>query len=235
MNRIHPATRLLAAVCLLLLYCACSDKSETAEPAPVPRAWEGTIVAVGDSLTAGLGVAEEAAYPARLQQKLLDAGYRYQVINAGISGETSSGLRSRIEWVLTLAPDIVIIETGANDGFRGIAPELIRKNLEETVDILQQKGITVVLAGMQMVRNLGEAYTRDFAGIYSAVARSRELIFMPFFLEGVAGEDELNQADGIHPTEQGYVVVVERLFPYVVQAVRQKQSKRTEKPIRQES
>jgi acyl-CoA thioesterase-1 len=181
--------------------------------------YQGTIVAVGDSLTAGLGVSEEKAYPALLEKKLIAEGHPYKVINGGISGETSSGALSRIKWVLTLKPDIVILETGANDGFRGIDPSLIQKNIREIVGILKRANVIVVLAGMRMVENLGSEYTTTFSRIYSTVADEEDLIFVPFFLEGVAGKRQYNQPDGIHPTAEGYRIITRLVYPYVLEAI----------------
>jgi acyl-CoA thioesterase-1 len=183
-----------------------------------PR-YEGTIVAVGDSLTAGLGVAVEDAYPAQLERKLREAGHPWRVVNAGISGETSSGALARIAWVLKLRPDIVILETGANDGLRGIDPGLMKRNLDETVRILMKNNVTVVLAGMRMFTNLGREYTTEFAAAYPAVARKHGLILVPFFLDGVAAKPALNQPDGIHPTAEGYKTVVKTVYPYVLRAI----------------
>ena len=181
---------------------------------------EGTIVALGDSLTEGLGVEEELAYPAVLEEKLKAQGYRYRVINAGISGETSSGTLSRIKWLLTLKPDIVILVVGANDGFRGIETDLIESNIRAIIKQLKENNVTVVLGGMQIVQNLGRDYTTTFSEIYPSVARSEEIILIPFFLSGVAAEPELNQPDGIHPTAEGYRVIVNNLMPYVLEAIK---------------
>ena len=199
----------------------CGEEATTStEPRVAPEIkYEGTIVAVGDSLTEGLGVDEELAYPAVLEGKLRGLEYPYRVVNAGISGETSSGTLARIKWVLTLNPDIVILVVGANDGFRGIDPDLIRTNIEEIVQELKAHNVTVVLGAMQMVQNLGPDYTTAFANIYPEVARSQDIILTPFFLEGVAAERKLNQADGIHPTAEGYKVIVENITPYVVEAI----------------
>jgi acyl-CoA thioesterase-1 len=196
----------------------CDDKGTDDVAAPDP-VYEGTIVAAGNSLTEGMGVAEENAYPARLENKLQADGYRYRVINAGVSGETSSGLLSRINWILTLRPDIVILETGANDGLRGIDPRLTEKNLNQIIDALQDHDVVIVLAGMQMVQNLGREYTTAFGKIFPAVAQKQEIIFIPFFLEGVAGEKNLNQADGIHPTAKGYEIIVSAIYPKVLEAI----------------
>ena len=181
---------------------------------------EGTIVAVGDSLTEGLGVEEEFAYPAVLEEKLKTQGYSYQVVNAGVSGETSSGTLSRIKWTLTLKPDIVILVTGANDGFRGIDPELIKSNIRTIVQRLKEKNVVVVLGGMQIVQNLGRDYTAAFSELYAEVARNEDIILIPFFLADVAANRDFNQADGIHPTAEGYRKIVDNIYPYVVEAIK---------------
>ncbi|MCM2357881.1 MAG: arylesterase [Geobacteraceae bacterium] len=215
---------------VLAIGCLLAGCERRSEPGPAVRreqpAFEGTVVAVGDSLTAGYGVREEDAYPARLEKKLREAGYRWRVVNAGISGETSSGTLSRVNWVLRLKPDIVILETGANDGLRGIDPRLTRENIDETVRILKQNGVTVILAGMRMVTNLGREYTDAFAAVYPALARKHELILVPFFLAGVAGDRSLNQPDGIHPLPEGYRIIVETVWPYLLRAVEGKKRER---------
>jgi acyl-CoA thioesterase-1 len=191
---------------------------------------EGTIVAMGNSLTAGLGVAEERAYPAQLETLLRSNGYRFRVVNAGISGETSSGALSRTQWTLTLQPDIVVLETGANDGLRGVSPDVIQQNINAIVQQLQQHNVVVILAGMRMVENLGDVYTRAFANVYQAVSQTPGLIFMPFFLDGVGGNPDLNQADGIHPTADGYRHIVVALYPYVQTAIEQMRRNRRASP-----
>lgn len=180
---------------------------------------QGTIVCMGDSLTEGLGVQETSAYPARLEDLLRQKDLRWRVINAGISGETSSGALSRVDWVMTLKPDILILETGANDGLRGIDPSLVEKNIDAIVETFRNRGVTVVLAGMKMLRNLGPAYTREFEAVYTRVAERHDLIFIPFILEGVAADPVLNQEDGIHPNAEGYRVVAETVLPYVEEAI----------------
>jgi acyl-CoA thioesterase-1 len=209
--------RMYLVLALCWLFAGSVPLGETA-PLSQSRS-KGTIVAVGDSLTAGLGVNEEEAYPAQLEKKLRAAGYDWKVVNAGISGETSSGTLSRINWVMKLRPDIVILETGANDGLRGIDPAVTRKNIDETIRILKQQNVTVVLAGMQMVRNLGQEFTKGFADIYPALARKHGLILVPFFLQGVAGDPSLNRPDGIHPTAEGYRIIMERVYPFVRKAI----------------
>jgi len=212
-------------ICSCLILAACGQEEPPSAPPEIQ--FSGTIVAMGDSLTEGLGVPEEKTYPALLQKALRDKGYDYRVVNAGISGETSSGARSRMDWVLRMKPDIIILETGANDGLRGLDPELIRRNIREMVDAFTAEGIVVVLAGMKIFPNLGPAYSKTFADVYTNVGGDKDVILIPFFLEGVAGVPKMNQPDGIHPTADGYARVVENIFPYVAEAIvrHQKQSR----------
>ncbi len=184
------------------------------------RGRTGTIVAMGDSLTAGYGISEDQAYPAQLERKLMADGENYRVVNAGVSGETSSGALSRTNWVLRMNPDIVILETGANDGLRGVDPGLTKNNLEAIVEAMRARGVTVVLAGMRMVWNLGWEYTGAFNAIYPSVAQGRDIILEPFFLDGVAGKPDLNIEDGIHPNAKGYAIVTANIYPYVIDAIR---------------
>ena len=213
---------LLFLMVLLLGACADEPLPQNAPARPAATAAEPAgrvIVAMGDSLTAGYGLDETEAYPAVLETRLKADGHRWRVVNAGISGETSSGALSRVDWILTsLKPDLVILVTGANDGMRGIDPELLRDNLRALVRRLQQAGAVVVIGGMRMLRNLGADYTAAFDAIYPAVARETGAVLIPFFLEGVAGEARLNQADGIHPTAEGYRRIVERIYPVILKA-----------------
>lgn len=207
---------------LVLTLCALLGGGPALAAGAAKPAGQGTIVAFGDSLTAGYGVAESDSYPAQLQRKLHQAGYRWTVINAGISGETSTGALARVEWVMKLKPDIVILETGANDGLRGQDPDHTRKNIETIVSSLQAKGVVVVLAGMRMLRNLGPAYTTRFNAIYPRIAKERKVTLIPFFLDKVAGKENLNLSDGVHPTGRGYAIVTENVYPYLIQAIKQK-------------
>jgi acyl-CoA thioesterase I len=219
----------LAGLALLLLFIfpGCKQPSEQQGPEKKKERVNGVIVAVGDSLTAGFGVKEEDNYPSLLQQRLEAEGLHYRVINSGVSGETSSGTFSRLNWILSsLRPDIVILETGANDGLRGVDPSLTRKNIAKIVASLQEKKIVTILAGMQMVGNLGIDYTDQFHQLYLDVATESGVIFMPFFLEGVAAEPALNNDDGIHPNRQGYGIIVGNLFPYVKGAIELKEKGR---------
>jgi acyl-CoA thioesterase I len=181
-----------------------------------------TIVAVGDSLTAGLGVDESEAYPAMLQRKLSAGGYHFNVVNAGVSGETSSGTLSRIKWVISaLKPDIIILETGANDGLRGIDPDVLKKNLDRIVSIIKANHIKVLLCGMKMLPNLGPEYVQAFTRIYPEIARKYAIPLVPFFLEGVAGDPRFNQPDGLHPTANGYRRIVDHIYPYVLDVIKE--------------
>ncbi len=183
------------------------------------------IVALGDSLTAGYGLDENQAYPALLEKKLQAAGYNYKVINAGVSGETSSGMLSRMEWILTLNPDIAIVETGANDGLRGIEPQVAEKNIRQILQLLKKRQVVVVLAGMKMVWNMGPIYVAKFNHIYPKLAEDFDVIFFPFFLEGVAMQSRLNQRDGIHPNVQGYQIIADNIYPYVLEAIKKREGR----------
>jgi acyl-CoA thioesterase-1 len=179
------------------------------------RPEERVLVAFGDSLTAGLGVSPEETYPARLQEKLLLSGYRYRIINAGVSGDTSAGGLRRVEWVLKSKPDIVILELGANDGLRGLNLAQTRTNLEEIIQRFLAGGAKVVLAGMKLPPNYGADYTKAFQSMYADLAKRYDVQFIPFFLDGVAAKADYNQADGIHPTGAGYAVIVENIWPVI--------------------
>jgi len=174
------------------------------------------IVAFGDSLTAGLGVEAQEAYPAVLQRRLNALGISCQVVNAGISGETTAGGARRVEWLIRSQPSIVILELGANDGLRGLDLHQTEANLAQILDRLQAEGIRVILAGMRIPTNYGREYTRAFEAIYTQLAARYPVVFVPFFLEGVAADSRLNQADGIHPTARGYEIIVDHLLPYLM-------------------
>ena len=221
-NPIKLLLFLVLLACALLTACQKEKEAPPVLPPEDKPASQGTIVAVGDSLTAGYGVPDSEAYPAKLERKLQQEGYPWRVVNAGISGETSSGTLARIDWILKSKPDIVILEIGANDGMRGQDPALTRKNIDKIVTSLQARGVIVVLAGMRMLTNLGPSYTQKFAAIYPGVAKDRNLILIPFFLDKVAGEEALNLSDGIHPNGQGYDIVTENVYPYLLEAMRLK-------------
>ena len=176
---------------------------------------EPVIVAFGDSLTAGLGVSPSEAYPALLEARLRREGYAYRVINAGVSGDTTAGGLRRVDWALRLKPAIVIVELGANDALRGQDLGGVRANLDSIVERFQASGARVLVAGMRLPTNYGERYGAGFERLFAEVAAKRKAAFMPFFLDGVAGETRLNQADGIHPTAEGYQIIADRLWPYL--------------------
>ena len=171
------------------------------------------IVAFGNSLTAGLGVAPAESYPAQLQRTLDAAGYAYRVVNAGVSGDTTAGGVRRVSWALNNKPVIVILELGGNDGLRGLSLHETKANLERIIQQFQQASATVVLAGMKLPPNYGQDYTAGFEALYQALAKQYHLTLIPFFLDGVAASSTLNQADGIHPTGEGYRLIVEKVFP----------------------
>ena len=173
------------------------------------------IVTFGNSLTAGLGVSPDQSYPAQLQRRLLEAGYHYEVINAGVSGDTTAGGLRRLSWILKSRPSMVILELGANDGLRGKPLSLMASNLTEIIDGLQEAGVEVVLAGMQIPPNYGPDYTTGFASVFERLAQDHGVTLIPFFLEGVAARKDLNQADGIHPTAEGYRIVAQTVFDVI--------------------
>jgi len=176
---------------------------------------EHVIVALGDSLTAGLGVGADEAYPALLEARLRREGFAYRVVNAGVSGDTSAGGLRRIDWALRLSPAVVIVALGANDGLRGQPPDALRGNLTRIIERAQAAGAHVLLAGMRVPPNYGDDYARAFAGVYPAVAKATGVPLAPFLLDGVAGNPRLNQADGIHPTAEGQRRIAEVLWPYL--------------------
>jgi len=184
-------------------------------PVTPALAVDRVIVALGDSLTAGLGVAADQAYPALLERRLRREGFAYRVVNAGMSGDTSAGGLRRIDWALRLHPDVVIVALGANDGLRGQPPEALRDNLTRIVERAQAAGARVLMAGMRVPPNYGDDYGRAFAGVYPAVANATGVPLAPFLLAGVAGNPRLNQADGIHPTAEGQRRIAEVLWPYL--------------------
>lgn len=173
------------------------------------------ILALGDSLTAGHGLAAEQSFPIQLEKALRARGHDVTVINGGVSGDTSAGGLARLDWVLADKPDFAIVELGANDGLRGLDPEQTYANLDAIVARLQGARIPVLLAGMVAPPNLGRDYQQAFADAYVRVLQNHPVIFYPFFLDGVATERTLNQEDGIHPTARGVSIIVDHILPYV--------------------
>ncbi len=172
------------------------------------------ILIYGNSLTAGYGLDPREAFPAVIQDKLDSLDLKYTVINAGLSGETTAGGRTRLQWILNQKTDIFILELGANDGLRGIPIEETRKNLQEIIDAVREKNpeTEIILAGMQIPPNLGQDYTAEFRNLFPDLAAKNNVHLISFLLEGVAGNPELNQPDGIHPTAEGHKIVARNVW-----------------------
>ncbi|MBM1175121.1 arylesterase [Microvirga arabica] len=173
------------------------------------------LVALGDSLSAGYGLPQEAAFPVVLERALKAKGHKVEITNAGVSGDTSSGGLDRLDWSVPDGTDGVILELGANDMLRGLDPALTRRNIETIVERLKSRNIPVMLAGMYASRNLGTDYVQKFDSLYPDIAKKHDLVLYPFFLDGVAGERSLNLPDGMHPTAKGIEIIVARILPTV--------------------
>ena len=170
---------------------------------------------IGDSLTAGFGVASSESYVSILEKKLLGDFPNLELINAGVSGDTSAGVLRRLDWILKDRPQKVFLCIGANDGLRGLPLPTLEKNLNSIIDQIQTSGSQVILMGMMIPPNYGPKYTNDFKAIYPRIADQKEILFLPFLLEGVAGDSTLNQADGIHPNVQGHQKVAQHVFQFI--------------------
>jgi acyl-CoA thioesterase-1 len=173
---------------------------------------ERVLVVLGDSLTAGLGVAPDEAFPALLEARLRREGFAYRVVNAGVSGDTTAGGRRRLDWVLRAQPDVVVVALGANDGLRALPLDALRDNLTAIVTRLRAAGARVLLAGMRLPPNYGTEYASGFARAFAEVARATSVPLLPFLLEGVAGNPALNQADGIHPNPAGHRIMADTVW-----------------------
>jgi acyl-CoA thioesterase I len=177
---------------------------------------ERVIVALGDSLTAGFGVAPEQAWPALVEVRLRRDGYPYRVVNAGVSGDTTAGGLRRVDWVLRNRPEVAVVALGANDGLRGLGTEAMQANLLAIVERLRGAGARVLVAGMQVPPNYGAAYARAFRAVFPDVARRTGSTLMPFLLDGVAADPRMNLADGIHPNAAGHHAIAEHVWPHLV-------------------
>jgi acyl-CoA thioesterase I len=184
-----------------------STRAVTAGTATRPR-----IVALGDSLTAGLGLDAASAYPSILQARLMAEGFDYEMVNAGVSGDTSAGGLSRLNWALDGDVRVLIVALGGNDGLRALPPDELKQNLTAIIEKAQARHIAVVLAGMEAPPNFGRDYVVKFHRVYPELASRYHLAFVPFLLEGVAGSETLNQRDGIHPTAEGAQVVADNIW-----------------------
>ncbi len=211
----------------LALSISCGEsgnrKSDPKSESPTPTSVEDesvarpdrkTIIFFGNSLTAGMGLEPEQAFPARIGEKIDSLGLDYLVVNAGISGETTASGESRISWLMREKVDIFVLELGANDGLRGIPLSETRENLQAIIDTVKNHNpdVKIVLAGMQIPPNMGPEYTAEFRSIFPELAEKNEAYLIPFLLEGVAGNPKLNQADGIHPTEEGQRKVAQNVW-----------------------
>lgn len=211
-------SRSLSILAATVLLVACDRGSDGAAPArasaTAPRGERPTILFLGTSLTAGLGLDPDEAYPAVIQRKIDSAGLSYRVANAGVSGETSAGAVRRIDWLLRQKPVVLVIETGANDGLRGLSTDSLKANIQTIIDSARALSPPprIVLLGMRALPNYGFAYARRFSRVYSELAERNEVPLVPFLLEDVAGRDGMSQADGIHPTVAGQERMAETVW-----------------------
>jgi len=203
--------------CLFLLLAACGAEDE---PNPEPRAGALSVppdaplvVFFGDSITAGIHLAEGDAYPALVQRRLYEQGVPFRVINAGNSGETSAGGLRRIDWLLKQKPDVVVVELGGNDGLRGLPVEGVRRNLEAILDKIGEAGAGALLLGMRIPTSYGPQYTEAFASVYDELAKKRGLAYVPFFMEEIAGKNEYFLEDLLHPNEEGHEILARKVAP----------------------
>lgn len=216
---------LVPFVLLFAIGCGQSEPAPqtpgTSAPAPTqapkaaqaPQASEAPrVVFLGDSLTAGLGLAADQSYPSLIGARLKERGYDYDIINAGVSGDTSAGGLRRLDWSLDGDVRVLVVALGGNDGLRGLPPSDLKKNLAAILDRAREKKIPVILAGMEAPPNNGPDYTREFREVYASLAKQYKVRFIPFLLQGVAGDASLNQADGIHPNVRGAQIVADLVW-----------------------
>ena len=227
------AAALAAALLVSSLGCGSNEPPPvvTNVDQPLPPATSPTsrprVVILGDSLTAGLGLVHDQAFPSILQQKADAAGLGFEMVNAGVSGDTSAGGLRRLDWSLAGDVRLLVIALGANDGLRGLPVEDLRRNLSQIIDRARSKGIAVVLAGMEAPPNFGRAYTDDFRNVYASLAREHSIPLIPFLLEDVAGVDAMNQADGIHPTAAGAQIVAANVWNVIEPILREQTHRKT--------
>ncbi len=205
-----------------------SDENTTTETTPSEKTTSKTILFFGDSLTAGYGLDDtNDAFPGIIQSKIDSLGLHYEVVNSGVSGETTAGGKSRIDWVLNQDIDIFVLELGANDGLRGVAISETRANLQAIIDAVKAKSPStkIILAGMELPPNLGQDYTTQFRAIFADLASENKLAFIPFLLKDVGGVAELNQNDGIHPTAEGHKILAETVWEVLSPVIAAESSK----------
>jgi len=247
LSRFGPV--IVAAVCLSVCVSACGTRSGRPDdrvepsdaagsaPAALPAVAPANgprVVVLGDSLTAGLGLAPAAAFPTRLQRRLEESGLKYTVVNAGVSGDTSAGGLSRLEWALDGDVRVLVLALGGNDGLRGLPVAELTRNLSEIIERAQARGVKVVVAGMEAPPNYGVDYTLAFHKVYPALAKKYHAALVPFLLEHVAGIADLNQADGIHPTIEGAQIVADNVWavlqPIVEEDARRQAAQKSPSP-----
>jgi acyl-CoA thioesterase I len=215
----------VCAVAILSAGCSRADPEPVSERSSAPSSPQGPIAApsdetprvvfLGDSLTAGLGVGPEEAYPAVIQQRLRASGHPHVVVNAGVSGDTSAGGLRRLEWSLKGRVEVLVVALGANDALRGLSPGDLEANLGTIIDRARGRGVAVLLAGMEAPPNFGAAYTRQFRSVYPALAKRYDVPLVPFLLAGVAGVPALNQSDGIHPNPRGHQIIADLVWRHL--------------------
>jgi acyl-CoA thioesterase I len=208
LRRYGAAALLFNVLFCLTPVCLLSAQAKTPE-----------VLAFGDSLTAGLGLPANEAFPARLAARLAKEGTAVKMVNAGVSGDTTTDGLARLDWALAERPDFVILALGANDALRGIDPKIVRANLDKIIGKIQASGAKVLLLGMLAPSNWGADYERDFDRIYPDLAKAHDVPLYPFFLDGVAMNPDLNQPDGLHPNQRGVAVIVERIAPLVAKLI----------------
>jgi acyl-CoA thioesterase-1 len=203
--------------------CASDAPATAGSSAPKPSQGSGTggplVIFLGDSLTAGYGLPGELAFPSLVADELERRGQPIRVVNAGVSGDTTTGALERLDWLLKQHPDVLVVGLGANDAFRGQPVERIEANLDEIVRKAKSAGVRVLVLGMRIPTNYGPEYADAFAALYARVAKAEKVDVMPFLLEGVGGRPELNLDDGIHPNEAGERIVARNVLPFVVRVL----------------
>lgn len=225
----HARSTVQAALAaLLLLACVATASAAPPNGAPPSTPPEGdgvkqnrqiTLLAFGDSLTAGYGVPADAALPALLEDMLRADGYNVRIVNAGVSGDTSAGGLARLPWLLEEGPDCAWIELGANDGLMGRDPAAMEANLDTILAMFERRGIPVLFVGMRAIANYGQEYTRAYESVFPRLAQKHNVLFYPFLLKGVVMDQSLNQLDGIHPNEEGTRVIAANIYPMVRELV----------------
>ncbi len=202
--------------CFLFFSCTKQTEPSNSNTSPVESVkTEKTVVIIGDSLTEGYGVQKEKAYPFLLEEKFASKDRPIQFINSGISGSTSASAPDRVQWAIKSNPDVIILALGANDGLRGLPAESMKQNLEKAILAAKEKNIKVILFGLMVPPNFGARYSRKYEKVFQDLAKEQDIPLLPFLLKDVAGLKHLNQADGIHPNEEGHKIMAETTFEFL--------------------